>query len=172
VLPHGTRSLRSRVSGCGAINFAHAALGEPTWLSRAQADQLAMLRQRKRITQEEYIARLNALRGQFGLQPVQGGDRNVSTNRSWAARSALPGWPLIPHQHSAGGGVGGQYSRVISTRHCIPLLNRPAIPQALELDLLKILPMSPSRTENSDHLVGLKRLCNNIESSKVKGFRP
>jgi hypothetical protein len=113
-----------------------------------------------------------SLRGEFGLQPVQGGERNVSTNRSWAARSALPGWPLIPHQHSAGGGVGGQYSRVISTRHCIPLLNRPAIPQALELDLLKILPMSPSRTENSDHLVGLKRLCNNIESSKVKGFRP
>ena len=37
----------------------------------AQADHLAILRDRKRITPEEYLARLNALRGQFGLPAVQ-----------------------------------------------------------------------------------------------------
>ena len=37
----------------------------------AQADYLNRLRQRKQITREEYVERLNTLRAQAGLQPVK-----------------------------------------------------------------------------------------------------
>jgi hypothetical protein len=37
----------------------------------AQADQLARLRERKRITEVEYIGRLNSLRRKCGLPPIQ-----------------------------------------------------------------------------------------------------
>lgn len=44
----------------------------------AQADRLAKLRRRQRITEREYIGRLNDLRGQCGLQPI-GSDREPSS---------------------------------------------------------------------------------------------
>ena len=47
------------------------AQGKQLVILAAQADRLADLRERKRISDAEYFARLNVLRCQAGLEPLQ-----------------------------------------------------------------------------------------------------
>jgi len=44
--------------------------GKQLLILAARADYLGDLRERKRITDEEYVSRLNELRQQAGLQPL------------------------------------------------------------------------------------------------------
>ena len=45
--------------------------GKQLLILAAQADYLGALRERKRISDEEYFARLNDIRRQVGLEPLQ-----------------------------------------------------------------------------------------------------